>query len=172
MKIRSRSFILTIAILALTQLLFQGSIGIFSGRVNLTLVALIILLNFAEFSWVVGFVVVIGILSDIYSGLSFGILTGSLFFSALVLKILFDNFFTNFSYYSLLLLSLIAVVLYNIIFILLIGLLYFIGASDYLPKIDYLNKIIWQIVTTELIMTIVYYFINTVSSKFKPVFLG
>jgi hypothetical protein len=72
----------------------------------------------------------------------------------------------------LLLLGLIAVLVHNLIFIALIGLIYFFGLSDYLPRGDYLFKILWQIGTTELIMAGAYYFINPLSKKFKPVFLG
>jgi len=158
--------------LLLAQLLIQGSIGFWGGRINLSLVALIILLNFSEFHWVVIFAVISGLLSDIYSGLPFGLMAFALFFSAAVLKILFDNFFTNFSYYSLLLLGIISVSLYNAIFIALIGLIYLIGLSDYLPKAGYSYKILWQIFSTGILMSLAYYLINSRSRKFKPVFLG
>jgi len=165
-------FILLACGLILLQLAVEGNLSFFGGRINLTLVVLIILVNLAEFSWVVIFSVATGLLLDVYSGLPFGVLTLSLFLSGIMLKILFLNFFTNFSFYSLLLLGLIAVILYNAVFISLIGLIYFIGLSDYLPRIDYLFKIIWQIGTTELILSAAYYFINPLSRKFKPVFLG
>ncbi|MFA6526526.1 MAG: hypothetical protein WCT26_03910 [Candidatus Buchananbacteria bacterium] len=165
-------YILLACALIFLQLAVVGNLNFFGGRVNLTLVVLIILINLAEFNWVVTFTVVIGLLLDVYSGLPFGILTLSLFISGVTLKILFLNFFTNFSFYSLLLLGLIAVILYNAVFIFIIGLIYFIGLSDYLPGFDYLYKFLWQILTTELIMVAAYYFINSLSRKFKPVFIG
>lgn len=165
-------YILLACALIFLQLAVVGNLNFFGGRVNLTLVVLIILINLAEFNWVVTFTVVIGLLLDVYSGLPFGILTLSLFISGVTLKILFLNFFTNFSFYSLLLLGFIAVILYNAVFIFIIGMIYFIGWSDYLPGLDYLYKVLWQILTTELIMIAAYYFINSLSRKFKPVFIG
>lgn len=168
----NRSYIYIASGLLIFQLLIQGSMGFWGGRINLSLVALIILLNFSAFYWAAVFAVIAGLLLDIYSGLPFGLLAFSLFFSALGLKILFDNFFTNFSYYSLLLFGLIAVLLYNLIFISLIGLIYFVGLSDYLPGSEYLFQILWQIMTTGLLMSVAYFLINSASRKFKPVFLG
>lgn len=164
--------ILLVCGLIILQLAVEGNLNFFGGRINLALVILIILVNLAEFSWVVIFSVATGLLLDVYSGLPFGVLSVSLFLTGASLKALFLNFFTNFSFYSLLLLGLIAVVIYNLFFMAAIGLIYFVGLSDYLPGTDYFFKIIWQIFTTELIMILAYYFINSLSRKFKPVFLG
>jgi len=165
-------FILAASGLILLQLAVEGNLNFFGGRVNLSLVVLIILINLADISWVVAFSVATGLLLDVYSGLPFGILTASLFLSGVVLKLLFLNFFTNFSFYSLLLLGLIAVIAYNLIFIAIIGSIYFAGWSDYLPRTDYMFKVLWQIGTTEAIMAAAYYLINPLSRRFRPVFLG
>lgn len=165
-------YILLACGLVFLQLAVVGNLNFFGGRINLTLVVLIILINLAEFSWVVAFSAAIGLLLDVYSGLPFGILTFSLFISGIALKILFLNFFTNFSFHSLLFLGLIAVVTYNAVFICIIWLIYFVGLSDYLPSWDYLSKALWQIATTEAILVAAYHFINSLSRKFKPVFLG
>jgi len=165
-------YIILAAGLVLLQLALEGNLNFLGGRINLPLVVLIILVNLAEFSWVAAFAVCAGLLLDVYSGLPFGVLTLSLFLCAIILKILFMNFFTNFSFYSLLLLGLIAVAIYNAIFSSIMGGAYFFGFSDYSPNADYLFKVLWQIATTEAIMVMAYFFVNSLSRRFRPVFLG
>ena len=172
MAIKNLSYILLACGVFLLQLAIEGNLNYFGGRVNLVLIVLIILINLAEFSWVVIFSVIAGLLLDVYSGLPYGGLAMSLFLSAVILKVLFLNFFTNFSFYSLLSLGLIAVAIYNAIFVAIVGLAYAFGLSDYLPGFDYLAKFFWQIGTTEVIMMAAYFLINSFSRKFKPVFLG
>lgn len=165
-------YLLSAGGLVFLQLVLVGNFNFFSGRINLALVILIILVNLADFSQVAIFSVITGLLLDIYSGLPFGVMALALFLTGVILEILFLNFFTNFSFYSALLLSLIAVLIYNLVFLGVIWLIYFFGLSDYLPRWDYVYKIAWQIGTTEAIMVAAYYFINSLSKKFKPVFLG
>ncbi|MFA5020499.1 MAG: hypothetical protein WC517_00310 [Patescibacteria group bacterium] len=168
---KNKSYIALAVALVILQLVAGSSISFFNGRINLVLAVLIILVNLADFHWVVLFATASGLLLDVYSGLPFGLLAGSLFLTALALKLLFDNLFSNFSFHSLLLFGLIAVLLHNLFFAGLVASAYLLGFSDYFPQRDYFYKVLWQIATTELLMVGAYYFINFWSKKFKPVFI-
>jgi len=168
---KNKFYIALAVVLPVFQLVIGGTAGFFNGRINLVLVVLIILVNLADFYWVVLFATASGLLLDVYSGLPFGLLAGSLFLTALALSLLFNNLFSNFSFHSLLLFGLIAVLSYNLFFTGLVVLAYSLGFSDYLPHWDYFYKVLWQIATTELLMIGAYYFINSWSKKFKPAFI-
>lgn len=160
-----------IIIASVAQLAIEGGFGFFSGRVNFILIALVLLINLTDFSAVVIFGLLSGFILDIYSGMPFGIIALSLFLTLVTLEILFVNFFTNFSFYSLMLMGLLAVLAYNFIFILLVSGTYFIGWSDALPSWLYLSQVGWQILTTEILLLLIYFVGGYLSRRFKPMFL-
>jgi hypothetical protein len=127
-----RYWLLLIAIVlgSLAQLAVEGGLNFMTGKINFILVALILLINLTDFSAVAIFGVLAGLILDIYSGLPFGLISVSLFLTLIILEVLFVNFFTNFSFYSLMLMGLIAVIAYNAAFISLAAAMYFVGWSD------------------------------------------
>jgi len=171
MKLRAPLLILLIIILVWLQLAVEGNIGFLHGRVNLVLAALVILVNLTPWPLAVIVSISAGLLLDVYSGLPFGVLTAVLFVVAVIVEILFINFFTNFSLYSLVSLGLIAAISYNILFLVVVCLLYFLGYFDFLPFGDYSWKVLWQVFSTIAIMLLTYFVINRSSRQFKPMFL-
>jgi hypothetical protein len=135
------------------------------------LAALVILVNLTPWPLAVIVSISAGLLLDVYSGLPFGVLTAVLFVVAVIVEILFINFFTNFSLYSLVSLGVIAAISYNILFLVVVGLLYFLGYFDFLPFGDYSWKVLWQVFSTIAIMLLTYFVINRSSRQFKPMFL-
>ena len=172
MKYKPLLFTILLVLLVWLQLAVTGGLYLSSGKLNIILAALVILINLTDFSWALIFAVAGGLLLDVYSGLPFGVLTLCLFATAVVVEVLFLNFFTNFSFYSLLLLGLIASTAYNAMLIAVIAGIYFMGLSDFLPRWDYLPKFLWQVATMEIIMTAAYFIINKLSRRFKPMFIN
>jgi hypothetical protein len=171
MKYKQIWFGVLALLLFFSQFAIDNSLGFLDGKVNLILVALIVMINLADFSWAVAFAVGAGLLLDVYSGLPFGIITLSLFLTAACCGLLFINFFTNFSFYSLLILGLLAAIIYHLILSLLVVVAYFIGLSDFLPRLADFFGLVWQIVSTEILLVAAYGLINYKSRSFKPIFL-
>jgi hypothetical protein len=165
-------FFILIIVVTILQLVLGGNFGFFAGRVNLILVVLAVLINLNDFKLLLVFAIGTGLLLDVYSALPFGIITLTLFFTAVLCQFLFLNFFTNFSFYSLASLSVIAVLIYHLLLSAIVFFLYFIGLSDVLPKVDYLVKVGWQFITTLILITVSYKFINSISRKFNPNFIN
>ena len=118
------------------------------------------------------FILISGIILDIYSILPFSIITLSLIATIFLLNILFKNLFTNRSLYSLILLGLIGTIAYNLISIILIYFAYFFKFIEYyagLNKLFFLNSI-WQIIVNILFLIIIWFLSNLFESKFQKTF--
>ncbi len=155
----------------LAQFALENSFSFLGGKINLILVALVVLINLMDFSFVIIFAVIAGLILDIYSGLPFGLISLSLFLTALLGELLFVNFFTNFSFYSLLIMGFLAAVFYHLLFSLLVVGSYFVGLSDFLPKLTDFYGLLWQVLSAEVLMVLAYYLVNMLSKRFKPIFL-
>jgi hypothetical protein len=165
-------FFILIIVVTILQLVLGGSFGFFAGRVNLVLVVLAVLINLNDFKLLLGFVIGVGLVLDVYSALPFGAITLTLFTTAVLCQFLFLNFFTNFSFYSLVSLAIIAVLTYHLCLSAIVFFLYFIGLNDILPQTDYLIKVGWQFISTLILIAVSYKFINSISRKFNPNFLN
>lgn len=162
---------LLILILLLAQLAVGSGFGSLSGKINLILVTLVVLINLASFPSVAIFAVVAGILLDVYSGVPFGIISISLFTTAILGELLFVNFFTNFSFYSLLIMGLVAAVFYHLLFSLLVVGSYVVGLSDFAPRLNDFYGLAWQVLSAEILLVVAYFLVNSLSRRFKPIFL-
>lgn len=160
-----------ILILLLAQFAIESSFGILSGKINLILVALVVIINLSSFSSVAIFAVVAGLLLDVYSGLPFGIISLTLFTTAVLGELLFINFFTNFSFYSLLIMGFLAAVFYHLLFSLLVVGSYLIGLSDFAPRLTDFYGLAWQVLSAEILLVSAYFLVNSLSRRFKPIFL-
>lgn len=171
MKYEPFYIILLVVATLILQLALESSFNFLSGKINLVLIALVFLVNLEKFDFVAWFAVGAGLLSDVYSATPFGIMSLSLFFTAVICFVLFNNFFTNYSFYSIMILGLIAIISYHFLFFLFSASLFFFGLSDFFPQIDYLYRIFYQVMATELLMAISYYIFNLSSRRFKPIFI-
>lgn len=153
------------------QVSFLGNINKFLANFNIVLAVLVVLVSLVDYRNVLFFSLVSGFLMDVYSGLPFGIFMGSFFLMSVVLEILFLNFFTNHSYYSLISMGLISIIIYNIIFVAIRWMIYIIGAADFLVGTGFWLDFLYQIISIFLIITFLFWLINTLSKMFKPTFL-
>jgi rod shape-determining protein MreD len=141
------------------------------SQFNLFLVVLVFFVNLSSFSAALIFAFGSGLLLDIFSSLPFGTYLTTLGLTALVLEFLFFNFFTNRSFYSLLMLAVLAVVAYQVVFLAVAGVLYFAGWSDFFVHHNYWLPATGQLFITLMAVTLIFWFINRQSKSFKPTFL-
>lgn len=160
-----------IVLAAAAQIFFSGSGDFLLAEFNLLLVILVLLINLSTLGRVILFLVVAGAIVDIYSSLPFGLFMVSYLLTAIILELLFKNFFTNRSFYSLLILGGIGVAVYNLFFVSFSGLLYYLGANEYFTGWRYLASIGWQLSETLLVLALAFWLINYLSKRFQPVFL-
>jgi hypothetical protein len=108
---------------------------------------------------------------DIYSSLPFGIYSFTMMLTFFILEILFINFFTNHSLYSMVLLGIIATFVYNLAFLILNSFMYLLNFSNYISGQAYFIDFIFQLFDNVLVLIICFYIINSISKKFKPIFI-
>lgn len=171
MKLKPAFVILSFLLIIMAQLALNGSFSLLSGKINLLLVFLVVFINILSWEWVVVFVVAAGLLTDLYSGLPFGLLSLTFFLTALATEMLFVNFFTNFSFYSSLALSLIALFFYNLILAAGLWLIYSFGWSEMFLDAGYLWLFLQQFLAMVVVMPLVYLAVNSMSRRLKPIFL-
>ena len=160
-----------VVIAALAQVSFSSSQNLILSNFNFLLAVLVLLVNLARFDKVIFFLIIGGTILDIYSSVPFGFFLLSYLLVAVILEILFKNFFTNRSFYSLIILGVIAVLFFNGIFLLLSGIAYSLGWSEYFTNWSYLAAAGWQLADSLVFLTAAFFLINYLSKKFKPVFL-
>jgi len=167
---------LKIFILALVAVFFQfflqNLFGAWAGRFNLILVLAVVLMNFLSLDYLVLFIVVSGLLLDVYSVTPFGLIAVCLLLTLISAYFLFINFFTNLSIYSLIFLGVfMSLVFHLLLWLFLVGG-YFLGLVDVSYwRNDWLVILWWQIISNQLLIFLCYFFINRWSKNFKPIFL-
>ena len=158
-------------LLVIVQVTLLGNFSFFLLHFNLIIVGLVLLLNLIVFEKFLPVVIFSGVLLDLYSSLPFGVYSLTLILTFVVLEILFVNFFTNHSLYSIVLLGVVATVVYNLIFLLLNGLMYLLNFSNYVSGQAYLIDAALQVFDNAIILIICFFVINSISKKFKPIFI-
>ena len=163
------NFIL-IVFLAILQLSFIGGLPSLINKFNLILVTLVFILMLKNFKmalwWAIGF----GWFLDIYSFSIFGVYLISLFLTVLIINFLLVNFFTNRSLYSFLAITFLIFVIYNIIFYLIF---YLTGESvEVIFHQNFWLNFGQQLVVNILAALFLFYLINFMSKRLKPVFLS
>ncbi len=162
---------IVIILAAAGQVFLSSSQNAIMANFDLLLIILVLLVNLSSFERVIWFLVLSGVIMDIYSSLPFGIFMVSYLLTAIILEALFKNFFTNRSFYSLLIIGSIGVLVYNLFFLSFSGLIYYLGGSEYFTNWRYLGAIGWQLVNVVIFLALAFLFINYLSKRFKPVFL-
>ena len=162
---------LLIILAAAVQIFLTAGHNAVLANFDLVLIIMVLLVNLTSWNRVIWFLTLAGAIMDIYSSLPFGIFMISYLATALILEILFKNFFTNRSFYSLLILGGIGVAVYNLFFLSISGLLYYLGGNEYFTDWHYGIAIGWQLADALIFLALAFLVINYLSKKFKPVFL-
>ncbi len=154
------------------QIAFIGGLpSVFSG-LNIIIIALIFILALKDFESAAILALGAGMVQDIYSFSPFGLRVLSLFLTLLAVNFLYVSFFTNRSLYSFLALAALANLAYIIlekIAGILIG--YSGGQAVIFSGQAFLSSAFRAIALNAILAAAVFYAINFISQKFKPVFL-
>jgi len=114
-----------------------------------------------------------GLIIDLFSFSNFGSITMAIIFAVVAINALFNNFFTNRSFYSLVILGFLGNIFY-IIFLLIFNFLFFIfNLPNILDKFftaDNLYGILWQLFFSVLLLTLLFFIFNFLNKKLKSVF--
>ena len=164
--------ILALALFIVQIAFISGLPGWFSN-LNLILVVLIFILVLNSFRiawwWSAG----LGLLLDIYSFFPFGLFLISLTTAVFITNFLLNNFFTNRSLYSFLALTFFATLSYKLILFFLAFMAACLNISSVAADIN-IGVLINELpgLAINIIVTIfIYYFLNLISARLKPVFL-
>lgn len=114
-----------------------------------------------------------GVFLDFFSFEGFGIKTLSIMLTILLIHTFFTIFFTNKSFYTLLLLATLWIFSYNAVFLALTTASYFLGISSYeivLTKQVFIN-ILWQGMLIIPLEFLFWHGVNMMSKRLKIVFL-
>jgi rod shape-determining protein MreD len=158
-------------IMLVLQISFLSNFNLYIRSFNLILVILVFLVLLVDPVRYLGFAVIAGLLFDMHSGLSFGVFMVTFLVTAVAIGILSENMFTNRSLYSLLVLGVIASVVYDLIFLLVVGLIYLVGASEIFVSGQFWQSILFQAINSVILVAVGFWLVNKFSNKFKPTFL-
>jgi len=113
-----------------------------------------------------------GLIMDIFSSLPFGIFLVCFFLSAVISELLLFSFFTNRSFYSVMSLGIITTIIFNILFLVLSGIAYLTGMSEFYIGRGYLLELIYQILNVSIVLFLLFFVVNSFSKAFKPNFIS
>ncbi|MBI5071860.1 rod shape-determining protein MreD [Candidatus Falkowbacteria bacterium] len=165
---------LAIVLLVLFQASFIAALPWPANYFNLVLSILIfitVILNFRQALW---FALFSGLILDLFSFSNFGTLAITLLLVTSILNVLFRNFFTNRSFYSLIILGLIGNLIYIFLLLIFNFLFFVLGAAENLEKFSSRSNIFgfgWQIIFSISFSAILFLAFNSLGKKLKSVFI-
>ncbi len=165
---------LLVILASLLQFSFIPGLPLALNNFNLILIILIFILSLGGLKLSMWWAVGIGFLLDIFSFSPFGVFLASLPLTMLAANFLMVQFFTNRSLYSFFALTFLTTIFYNV-FLNLIN--YLAQIASYKSAIFSFNRIFLvslgeQIILNLFAVLIIFYVINFISDKWKPVFLA
>ena len=143
------------------------------GSLNLVLVVLVFILMFGSFNLAMPWALALGFLYDTVSFSIFGLHLLSIGLAVLATNFLLNNFLTNRSLYSVAALTTFITFIYSIFIFLggfLDGLLK--QQTDFGLSKYYLMGIFEQLILNLIVTVIIFYSLNYLGRRFKPVFLS
>ena len=161
------------SLIALAQIGFVGALPVWLSEFNLVLLILVFLLGFNKIKTVLFGGVGMGIIYDLYAFAPFGAYIISLTITIFLAYFLLENFLTNRSLYSFLVLTSFTVICFEIFSFIIINISSLIFNQEFLfvfSKTFFLYKI-YGLFLNLFLMAIFLYLFNFFSPKFKPVFL-
>lgn len=168
-------FFLFAWLIAITQLSFIDSLSGFWGQINLVFLALTFVLFFLDLNNALVFAIILGLFLDFFSFHTFGFHLSLLLLSVFILHLLLINWFTNRSFYSLVALSAIAIIISRIL-----GAIILMITSAWGPdKAIFVflhwfwwRQMLWQVLTSFILTLLLFNLMNILSYRLKPFFLA
>jgi len=142
---------------------------------NIIIVVIVFILFFININYAIIYSIAFGLFLDIYSPAWFGANLLALFFVVYVINFAFNHILTNKSFYTLLGLSFVATLVYNVV-LLIYKLLYFVFFAESLnnlQKISFIwaNNLFWQLILNLCLVMIVFIIAHYFTRKFKTIFI-
>lgn len=112
-----------------------------------------------------------GLFLELYTSLPFGMTTLSLILTVIFINFLFNNFFTNRSFYSLIILGYLGSIFYHLLILgfNLLGLVF--GLSSYFLGFDFWFLFFWQPLLNLLILAIIFFTFYLSTGRLRNIFL-
>ncbi|MFA6107100.1 MAG: hypothetical protein WC745_05545 [Patescibacteria group bacterium] len=154
------------------QSAFVGGLPSILPGLNVIIIALIFILALKDFEDAAILALGAGIVEDIYSFSPFGLHVISFFLTLLAINFLYVSFFTNRSLYSFAALAASGSLAYIILEkIAALTAYYFSGQTVNFPGWEFASSAFSAVILNVMLAAAVFYSINFISHKFKPVFL-
>lgn len=127
-----------------------------------------IILNYKKSLW---YAFGAGLFIELFSGYAFGITTLALILTVVIVNWLFNNFFTNRSFYSLMILGFIATIVYNLLITITLFSLALSGRNIIGFEFSFFNQYLWQPFFNLIVLAIIFitYYFST--GRLKNIFL-
>lgn len=163
--------VISIIILGIIQVSFLTTWPQPVSSLNITLSLVVffaIILSYKKSLW---YSFGVGLFIELFSGYVFGLTTLSLILTVIVVNFLFNNFFTNRSFYSLMILGFIATIIYNLLITAALSLLALFGFNIIGFEFSFFTQYLWQPFFNLIILAIIFitYYFST--GKLKNIFL-
>lgn len=143
-------------------------------NINLLSIALILvfLISTKEQAWFMA--IILGYFTDLFSFQPFGAAIFSLFLAAIIIHLILDNWLTNRSLYSFLLITVITILAQTFVYHLFIYVFDWSSSASsfFLFKVAFWQSLGWSILTGLLIVTLSFHFLVILSRKLQPFFLS
>jgi hypothetical protein len=155
------------------QVAFFSHFSIFRNGINIYVLLLILFMLTLRFRQLLIWTFAIGLGLDVYSGLGFGLITIALLAAALAAYLLYMNFFSHQANLSLIFLTAVMVVTYNLILSLASVLFYAVGLSRVYVAIDsaWLVGLVYQLLGTGLAFVALYVVFHPTIERFREQFM-
>ncbi|MDX9892962.1 MAG: hypothetical protein RB292_00920 [Patescibacteria group bacterium] len=149
--------ILIIILLGIIQVSFLTTWPFPVNSFNLILslvVFLVVIVNYHQALWLAFGA---GLFLEIYSSSFFGVIVISLLILAMAVNFLFNNFFTNRSSYSLIILGILGTLIYNLLTTAMDFLVNLFRGEDLLWYYNIWPKLFWQPIFNAIILLVIFY---------------
>lgn len=141
------------------------------SNLNLILSLVVFLAIILDYSRALWWALGGGLFLELYSGSIFGSITVSMLVTLIIINFLFTNFFTNRSFYSLMILGFAATIVYNLIFSLITLILAVVGTEVSFNNLSLVSQYFWQPIFNLIVLGIIFvtYYFST--GRLKNIFL-
>jgi len=163
---------LLILLITIFQISFVSSFPSWFSYINIVLVILVFILILFDLNVVIPWIIVSGLIMDIFTFGFFGFYILSLSSTILIVNLLLKNFFTNRSMYSFLALIFFATVINFVITMLFSEIISLFSEKEIIVlNLGFFRFMYKQIIMNILGMAFLYYLTNFLSNSLRPVFL-
>jgi len=174
MLIKALKHILLFFLIVAFQISIVPNLPFGLNNLNYLIVILIFISVVYKFYWGVAYGVMIGIVLDLYSLLPFGCLMLAILVTQYLVYKVYEHFLTNKSYYSLISLSVIGILIYNTI-IYFYQIIYKVLQSESglirLFTLDSFYGLLGQVFYGIILVSIMFFVSHHTSQKFRAVFI-